>query len=101
MCSNDIVMFRAGEEGMAMINRPRTTGLLSHAHLKPEQAQEGRDWISELRLEEEYISNAGEFYNMLDASKVVHIVTDGEARPNPAAAGWGALVRQNKAFTMM
>jgi hypothetical protein len=30
-----------------------------------------------------YIDNAGEFYNMLDTSKMVHIVTDGRARSNP------------------
>jgi ribonuclease HI len=27
--------------------------------------------------------------------KMVHIATDGGARPDPGAAGWGALIRQN------
>jgi ribonuclease HI len=31
--------------------------------------------------------------------KMIHIVTDGDARPNPSAAGWGALIRQNKKCT--
>jgi ribonuclease HI len=31
----------------------------------------------------------------LDRNKMVHIITDGGARPNPGAAGWGVLMRQS------
>jgi ribonuclease HI len=38
---------------------------------------------------------------MIDASKMIYGVTDGVARPNPGTAGWGVIIRQNKAFTMI
>jgi hypothetical protein len=42
--SDEIVMFRAGEERIALINHPRTTGVLLHAQQRPHsrlaQAQE-------------------------------------------------------------
>jgi ribonuclease HI len=32
---------------------------------------------------------------------MVHVVTGGGANQNPGPAGWGALIRQNGAFTWM
>jgi ribonuclease HI len=36
------------------------------------------------------------FQVLLVHDKMVHVVTDGGAQPNPGKAGWGALIRQNK-----
>jgi ribonuclease HI len=35
----------------------------------------------------------------LERDKMVHIITDGGARPNPGAAGWGVLMRQSGRYT--
>jgi ribonuclease HI len=32
---------------------------------------------------------------------MIHFVTDGSARRNTGKAGWGAIIRQNKTFTVM
>jgi ribonuclease HI len=41
------------------------------------------------------------FRQMFDVSKMDHVVTDCGARRNPGKAGWGAIIRQNKPFTMV
>jgi hypothetical protein len=35
------------------------------------------------------------FGQELERDKMVHVITDGGARPNPGAAGWGVLMRQS------
>jgi ribonuclease HI len=40
-----------------------------------------------------------EFAAGLERDKMVHIITDGGARPNPGAAGWGVLMRQSGKYT--
>jgi ribonuclease HI len=35
----------------------------------------------------------------LELDKMVHIITDGGALPNPGAAGWGVLMRQSGRYT--
>jgi ribonuclease HI len=40
-----------------------------------------------------------EFAAGLDPGKMVHIITDGGACPNPGSAGWGALLRQSRKYT--
>jgi ribonuclease HI len=40
------------------------------------------------------------FGQNLERDKMVHIVTDGGARPNPGAAGWGVLMRQSGKFAI-
>jgi ribonuclease HI len=53
------------------------------------------------RVGEEYVQDAHRFWRIIDQEKMVHVVTDGGANPNPGSAGWGAMFRQNKRFTMM
>jgi ribonuclease HI len=36
-----------------------------------------------------------EFRQRVERDKMVHVVTDGGARPNPGAGGWGVLMRQS------
>jgi ribonuclease HI len=50
---------------------------------------------------EEYINDAAVFRQVIVTRKMIHVVPDGGARPNPGNAGWGAIIRQNKAFAMM
>jgi ribonuclease HI len=40
-----------------------------------------------------------EFAAGLERDKMVHTITDGGARPNPGAAGWGVLMRQRGRYT--
>jgi hypothetical protein len=93
-----VVMYRAGEKGIAKINHPRTTGVL--AEIPPKTAPnaspkrripKGCDWMSKLRESEQYTDNAETFNDSLDRKKMVQLVTDGGARPNPEAAGWDYL----------
>jgi ribonuclease HI len=32
---------------------------------------------------------------------MIHVVTDGVARPNPGSAGWGPIIRQNERCTWL
>jgi hypothetical protein len=87
------------------MTQPRTTASLTsnqppiprpHAQPKAE-----RDWIGELTTTEQYIHDSAEFHQIIDTSKMIQVVTDGGARSIRRAAGWGAAIAQNKAFTMM
>jgi ribonuclease HI len=40
------------------------------------------------------------FGQELERDKMVHVVTDGGARPNPRAAGWGVLMRQSGKYAV-
>jgi hypothetical protein len=94
---NEVVMFLFGAKGIPQINQPRTMG--SYVQPKPRsytaqsqakaKVQANRDWISALRKEEQHIDNAGALCSGLDWTKMVHIASDGGARPNPGSAGWG------------
>jgi hypothetical protein len=95
-----VVKYRAGEEDIAKITQPRTTASLASDQASKPQTQPKthgeRDSISELAWDEKYIRDAAVFYQRIGRSKMVHVVTDG-ARPDPGAAGWGAVILQNKA----
>jgi ribonuclease HI len=41
-----------------------------------------------------------QFGQELERDKMVHVVTDGGARPNPGAAGWGVLMRQSGRYAI-
>jgi ribonuclease HI len=51
--------------------------------------------------QEQCVHDANAFAHMIDKAKIIHVVADGGAKPNPSAAGWGILIRQNLAFTIM
>jgi hypothetical protein len=102
------VMYQAGESDIARIQKPRTTANIesdeSAKSPKPQaqhRTRQEKDWISILSEQEAYVSEAVAFYRMIDTSKIIYAVTDGDARPHPGTVSWGAIVRQNKAFTMM
>jgi ribonuclease HI len=40
----------------------------------------------------------GDIPAVLEHDKYVHMIIDGGAKPNPASAGWGAIIRQNGKF---
>jgi hypothetical protein len=62
--------------------REITTGTMSTNWLAIQASREQRkEWI--------------EFGQNLERDKMMHIITGGGARPNPGAAGWGVLMRQN------
>jgi hypothetical protein len=56
------------------------------------------DWLAIQFVREKFIE-WGEFAAQLEADKMIHIVIDGGARPNPGAAGWGELMRQSGRYT--
>jgi hypothetical protein len=57
-----------------------------------------KDWIGILMGKERYCHKTGEFIKQFEMEKMIHIVSDGEARPNTAPAGWAALIGQNMTF---
>jgi hypothetical protein len=60
--------------------------------LKPGKAS--TDWLAVQRSREQFVPWT-EFPATLERDKLVQIVSDGGARPNPGSAGWGALIRQS------
>jgi hypothetical protein len=62
---------------------------------KPVVAGGSRPDFLAIQGKRESFSDLEAFEGPLDRVKILHVVTDGGARPNPGAAGWGALIRQN------
>jgi hypothetical protein len=52
------------------------------------------NWLA-LQREREHFVEWIDFSATLEKDKTIHIIMDGGARPNPGAAGWGALIRQS------
>jgi ribonuclease HI len=55
-------------------------------------------WLDKLRVKETFMVWE-QFRAQLVHDKMVHMATDSGAEPNPVAAGWGALIRQNGKVT--
>jgi hypothetical protein len=53
-----------------------------------------KNWLA-IRASREERKNWIEFGQNLERDKMVHIITDGGARPNAGPAGWGVLMRQS------
>jgi hypothetical protein len=100
-----VVMYHAGEADIARITQPRKTAALeSEKPSEPKsqpKARREKDWISLLAEEETYIGDVAAFYRLIDTSKMIQVVTGAGTRLNLGAVGWGAVIRQDKAFTMM
>jgi ribonuclease HI len=65
----------------------------------PKEARVTRDWIAELSARwETQDTDVGTFTSQLQLDKMATLTTDGGARPNPGAAGWSAVVRENGHF---
>jgi ribonuclease HI len=56
------------------------------------------NWLA-LQASREQRIEWDEFAAGVERDKMVHIITDGGARPNPGAAGWGVLMRQSVMYT--
>jgi ribonuclease HI len=60
-----------------------------------------KDWIAELMGRYTFEQDPHEPGCQIDHEKMIHVVTDCGANPNPGSAGWGAVIRQSGRFTMM
>jgi ribonuclease HI len=102
-----VVMYKLKQEEIEAMKEARTRKILEpekkkkRAEAPPPAIVQRRDWIAELMEKEPYINNIREFSAKITTDKTIHLVMDGEARPNPGSAGWGSIVRQNKMFTMV
>jgi ribonuclease HI len=57
--------------------------------------------IADLKARQDYEEDPHRFWHQIDREKMIHVVTDGGANPNPGHAGWGAIIRQSGRFTMI
>jgi hypothetical protein len=98
-----VALFPMSASDIAKVVEPRTTSRLESERRGPPgprlPVQEGRDWLAELIKHESYIEQLLELLGTIEVDKVIHVVTDGGAHPNPGPAELGDIVRQNKKFT--
>jgi ribonuclease HI len=69
---------------------------------EPRKATPGtasKNWLAILASREKPVEWL-RFGRELERDKMVHVVTDGGARPNPGAAGWGVLMRQSGRYAI-
>jgi hypothetical protein len=86
-----------GQKAIEQIKNQRTASTLESEKQKEPVAQasvkQGRDWISELIAQEPYIGRIAGFSQTIDVDKMIHVVADGGARPNPGSSGWGVVMQ--------
>jgi ribonuclease HI len=102
-----IKLYAASKVDLERINAARTpkgsAALIPKAIGGPSPAKrapkEKRDWIWELcERGETPIHDAKQFADQIIVDKMLTMMTDGGANPNPGPAGWGVLIRQNGKF---
>jgi ribonuclease HI len=70
----------------------------THEPRKTQPGTTSPNWLA-IQASREQRVGWGEFAAGLERDKMVHIITDGGARPNPGAAGCGVLMRQSGKYT--
>jgi hypothetical protein len=101
LCGGDRVMFvKASREIVALIAEPHTSekpwpplSLVSAVSVPGE-----KDWLGKLRKKETF-ALWDQLRDQIEHDKMIHVVTDGGARPNPGKPGRGALLRKNNKVT--
>jgi hypothetical protein len=85
------LMFKNDAKRNEEIRNPRTKATLtSEQQTKPKIAKrEGQpraqcDWIAGLISRQDYERDEHKFWHQVDQEKMIHVVTDGRANPNPA-----------------
>jgi ribonuclease HI len=84
------------------LTQPRTSAKSDREPRKPkdldgrkmETGTASKNWLA-IQSDREHEVPWLEFKQRVERDKMVHVVTDGGARPNPGAAGWGVLMRQS------
>jgi ribonuclease HI len=96
ICSGDHVPIQPSTDAdIQRVVQPRTSASAGGSPQKPlKPGKVKTDWLAVQRDREPFVSS-DEFPATLQQDKMVHIVTDGGARPNQGPAGWGALISQN------
>jgi ribonuclease HI len=95
--TQDIQRVAQARTSAAAITKPRKTK--THAPRKATPGTISHDWLAIQRAREQEVEWI-KFGQELERDKMVHVVTDGGARPNPGAAGWGVLMRQSGKFAI-
>jgi ribonuclease HI len=79
-------------------SEPKPGKVKTHEPRKTQQGTASKNWLAIQASREERVDWI-KFGQELERDKMVHVITDGGARPNPGAAGWGVLVRQSGKHT--
>jgi ribonuclease HI len=66
----------------------------THEQRKAKSATTSTNWLG-IQANREKEVDWLEFRQRVERDKMVHVVTDGRARPNPGSGGWGVLMRQS------
>jgi hypothetical protein len=89
-----VILFKNLLERNVEIRNARTTGTLSTAPPAQPKApkwkclsQDQKDWIAELMTRQTFEENAHKFWQQIERDKMIHVITDGGANPNPGKAG--------------
>jgi hypothetical protein len=95
-------MYPGTDEDIAIVAQPRTSSRSSSV-AEPATTcliTDGTkvDYLGRRREKERQLTQES-FLAQVIHDKMVHIFTDGGARPNPRADGWGFVMRQNESFT--
>jgi hypothetical protein len=97
LCPGDHVVFVPGNgSDVAAMDQPRTRAQPDPKRKKQKNisASKSENFLDRLEEKEkfEYIEA---FSRQIRVDTTIHVVTDGGANPNPGAAGWVSLIRQN------
>jgi hypothetical protein len=99
LCPHDeILMYPSTQADVERINQARTTSAASampKRQLAP--ASISTNFMSQQSARKTRV-NWGDIHPLLEPDKLIHVMTDGGANPNPGLAGWGAIIRQNGTF---
>jgi hypothetical protein len=98
LCSQDRICFcPATSEDIRKITDPRTLARTDDAQTEPPAVVSRTmkpNYLAQ-QVSRRPLQPYSDFLAMLSRDRMVHVVTDSDARPNPGKAGWGALIRQN------
>jgi hypothetical protein len=99
-----IFLMKDDADFVRTVNDRRTTGQATFVPRKVSPAQQdraGKDWSSDQCSRKRLCQNWQQFFDRLAPERMVHVVTDGGADPNPSHTGWSALIKKNEVFTWM
>jgi ribonuclease HI len=97
-----VTLTPATPEQVQRVIQARTTATSEGRRRKPKKHEPRKtkpgtastNWLT-IQANREHRVDWLEFGQRVERDKMVHVVTDGGARPNPGAGGWGVLMRQS------
>jgi hypothetical protein len=91
-----ILLYPGTREDIDRVDQPRTSVSAADpmSNKKPAPGSIGPDFLTQPSAREQRV-NWDDFPVQIEKDKLVHVVTDGGANPNPGPADWSAIFRQN------